>query len=352
MTSVGLIPRNRLARIPREQRLAHEYCYFLHDECVRLLVEYEAAKANTVTVKFRNRAEADAYARLSKGKRGKKGNPIEALVGTGYHAQARRVELNTITMAMVSDCLLHIFEALRCMERRKTVVALNLLRKPLTDSLMYLSWMLGDEDAFYAAFSTGVPEELTQNKLGNIRAKVLGDAIAKTELEGIITADFLQRQLFDPKQPDGLYGLFQHAVHLITMQRVELRTSPQNFNFIFKSPVDDDIYETLYAVLPIILLFVTHVVVELFQRLKPMDPGARVAFGVRTTFGYYLNATPELQEITRKLLSDATNGHVFCDACDLPTKVTLHNARRMVLTESLRCTGCGCKGGFPFSWLF
>ena len=54
---------------------------------------------------------------------------------------------------MVSDCLHHLYEALCCMEKRKVIVAHNLLRKPLTDNLMYLSWMLGDEDAFYAAFT-------------------------------------------------------------------------------------------------------------------------------------------------------------------------------------------------------
>ena len=53
--------------------------------------------------------------------------------------------INTITIGMVSDCLHHIYEALRCMERRKVVVAFNLLRKPLKvaalRALMYqLTW--------------------------------------------------------------------------------------------------------------------------------------------------------------------------------------------------------------------
>ena len=40
---------------------------------------------------------------------------------------------------MVSDCLHHVYKALRCLEKRKVIVALNLLRKPLTDKFLYLS---------------------------------------------------------------------------------------------------------------------------------------------------------------------------------------------------------------------
>ena len=161
-SSCSLIPRNRLNRIPQELRLAHEYCFFLHDQCVALLVQYEAADAHTVTFKFRDGAEAKRFSKLAKK------DAVDALRETGHLVEARRVILNTITMAMVSDSLHHIFEALKCIEKRKTVVALNLLRKPLTDSLVHLSWMLGDEDAFYKAFSAGQPEALTLKRLGNI----------------------------------------------------------------------------------------------------------------------------------------------------------------------------------------
>jgi hypothetical protein len=56
-----------------------------------------------------------------------------------------------------------------------------------------------------------------------------------------VSGEFLLSALFDLKADGGLYGLFQHAVHLVTVQRVELRTASENFNFIFKNPTDDDI---------------------------------------------------------------------------------------------------------------
>lgn len=65
MKSLGIIPRNRLALIPEKDRVPHEYCFFLHDECVRLLKEYEDAKAHLITVDFRNNEEAEIFERTA-----------------------------------------------------------------------------------------------------------------------------------------------------------------------------------------------------------------------------------------------------------------------------------------------
>ncbi|MER9643301.1 hypothetical protein [Mesorhizobium sp. M0239] len=158
--SVHLIPRNRLCWIPNDLRLAHEYCFFLHDESARLMVEYEGAEAHVVSFKFRNKAEAKAFK-----KHAAKADAIAAMRAGGYEAEARKAVLNQITIAMVSDCLHHIYESLRCLEKRKIIVALNLLRKPLTDNLLYLSWMLGDENGFYHAFTTNSPRGITSSIL-------------------------------------------------------------------------------------------------------------------------------------------------------------------------------------------
>lgn len=132
-----LIPANRLRRLPETVRLAHEYCFFLHDEFVRMLVEYEAAKATTVKFEFASKAQARRFRSFAK-----QSDTIAAMRELGLHSEARRVVLNQITMAMVSDCGHHIYEALICFEKRKVIPGFNLLRKPLLDSLMYFSWMV------------------------------------------------------------------------------------------------------------------------------------------------------------------------------------------------------------------
>ena len=90
--SAHLIPRNRLKWIPSHSRLAHEYCFFLHDEASRLLVEYEKEQAHVVSFKFRNRTKERTFNRISK-----KEDTIAAMCALGYEAETRRVILNAIT---------------------------------------------------------------------------------------------------------------------------------------------------------------------------------------------------------------------------------------------------------------
>lgn len=344
MSAIGSIPRKRLVWIPRECQLAHNYCYFLHDQAVHLLQQYEEAQAHHVTVKFRSKVESARFAEIAKD------SGLEALRATGYPAEARRVVLNAITMAMVSDTLHHVFEALKCLEKRKSVVALNLLRKPLLDSLIYLAWMLGDEDGFYTAFTSGDPTKLSPKVLGNNRADIIAQALAQTEVADVLNTDFIVANLFSSKNPSGLYGLFQKAVHLVTVDRVELKTEAENFNFIFKNYADDDIYHGIYYALPHALLFLTHVMLELFDRIAPMDMGAKKAFKVRSILGLYLVEGEDNEAVAIKRLS-ALGEHFSCD-CGAPLKITRHNAARITLSESYRCTGCRRVNGFPLAWMF
>ncbi len=288
--SVGLIPRNRLKWIPKQWRLAHSFCFFLHDECVRALVEYEAAGAHLVTINFESQVSAEEFNRLAKE------DPTEALVRTGYPAEARRVVINTIIMGMVSDCLHHIFEALRCFEKRKVVVGFNLLRKPLKQNLLYLAWMLGSEDGFYTEFTSGNPESLSQKKIGNLRQEIYTNAIAKLSngLRLPFIPEILEKLIYDRKFDYGFERAFEHAVHLITIERLELRTAPQNFNFIFKNYADNDTYDVLYSWAPYLLFFLAQTILELFDRMRNME---RWGHGPATDRSCVAVAVPQSDEV-------------------------------------------------------
>lgn len=342
--SASLLPRNRLKWIPPNLRLAHEYCFFLHDEAVRLLAEYEKERAHIVSVKFRNKTEATKFSKISKNE-----DSVAAMRSLGYELEARRVILNTITMGMVSDCLHHIYEALRCFEKRKVIVALNLLRKPLTDSLLYLSWMLGDEDGFYHAFTQNSPRGITSSILKNRRNEILSAALKKTELEPLIDADFIDEVLFDQTDSSGFQMLFQHAVHLVTVQRVALQTTPENFNFIFESYADDSLYEFVYESLPHIFIYLTHVIFGLFERIASPDAGSKSAFYVRSVLGLHLIEGERAEKFAIKTLRKLP---LKCPNCSSALRLTVHNAARLVLSESFRCAKCRRVYPFPFSWIF
>jgi hypothetical protein len=311
-----------------------------------MLVEYEQSKAHLVEFTFRNAEEAAEFQAIADAE-----DAVAALRKLGRLEEARRVVINTIILGMVSDCMHHVFEALRCMERRKVVVAFNLLRKPLTDNLIFLSWMLGDEEGFYQAFTTQSPQALTTKGIGNRRGQILAEAHNKTELQGVVDPAWIESTLCEASNKRGLYWIFQRAVHLITFKRDEVRTEPENFNFIFKSHAEDDSYEGLYEVLPTILLFLSHVIAMLFDRMHPMDEGGKAAFRVRTIYGFHLvEDTEQIAQIRDRLLE--LGQHLACTACKAKPKMTRHNMARLVLSESFRCTSCGRINLFPFAWLF
>jgi hypothetical protein len=326
--------------------LAHEYCYFLHDQCARILVEYEKERAQSVSFTFKNEEERGIFEKAAN-----ESDSISALRLVGRHDEARRVVINTVTMALVSDCLHHLFEALRCMERRKFVVSLNLLRKPLLDSLVFLSWILGDEDSFYEAFTKQSPAALSPSSVGNRRTELIRLAHRKTALNDLVSSTDIVEILFNKRNLQGIHWVLQRAVHLITVQYIEFETEPENFNFIFKKHTDDDVYVGLYKHLPTTLLYLSHVIINLFDRMKAMDGGAKLAFNIRTTWGHHLvKNTPEVTKIQSAL--SELSGDFPCEECGTLPIFTKHNAARAVLSDSLRCNSCRKVTGFPFSWLF
>ena len=346
MKRVGLLPLKRLEHIPETYRLKHEFCFFSHDQCVHALKEYEEAEAHFVTVNFKRTTDADRYAKIDNGD-----DFIEALQNLGYDIEAKKIILNTITMAMISDCLHHVYEALRCIEKRKTIVALNLLRKPLKDSLIYLTWMCGDPDEFYAEFMKGDPHDLSHTKLGNVRKDIFSGAIRELNIGHIFDAELLIDMIFNRENPHGLEGYFQHAVHLVTIRYDVTRTSPQNFNFIFKNPLDDDIHDVIYGCLPYVICFLSHVVIDLFDKMNSMDAGAKEAFRIRSLLGIYLVEEFGCSHPIR-ILRNAFEKRVSCPNCCSGLKITHYNAAKILLTETYRCTNCQRNHAFPFSYLF
>ena len=346
MRRVGFIPLKRLKQIPELERPKHEFCFFLHDECVRAFEEYAETDAYSVKVEFKRTTDANRFAEIANGS-----DTLEALQKLGYGNAARKVILNTVTMAIVSDCLLHVYEALTCLERRKVVVALNLLRKPLKDSLLYLMWMYSRPDEFYDEFMKGNPEELSQTRLGNIRESLFLDAIRKLDANAIFDAKSLNEIIFDRNNPDGLEGYFQHAVHLVTVKYDVTRTAPQNFNFIFKSPADDDIYETIYRYLPYILCFLSYIIIELLDEVKSMDKGAKLAFRIRALLGMHLIEDTKYN-YSIQVLKDTLGSDIVCPNCRADMKITRYNATKILLTETFRCANCRQIHSLPFSYLF
>ena len=177
-------------------------------------------------------------------------------------------------------------------------------------------------------------------------------AIEETGLSAVVRIEDLHSIIFDVSNPDGLYGLFQHAVHLVTMDRIEIKTSPENFNFIFNQPADQDIYRTLYASLPTVLLYLAFLVMTLYQRIHPIENGSRSAFMFRTINGYRLLLGKEASLAVASAIGKVLSPLLQCANCKTPLKVTESNAAKLLLADCFQCTKCRGKQLFPFSWMF
>lgn len=340
MTSVGYIARKRLNRIPRSVILPHELCFFIHDECARAFVEYEGAEAHIETITLKNDEEINRFENLSR-----EFGAIEGLRTLGYNEVSKKIILNTISMAMISDYLHHMYEALRCLEKRKFIVGINLLRKPLKENVLYLAWMLGRRDEFYTKFTTGDPSLIAQSAIGQARKAIYSEAIDQIGYGSFIDSDLIESVIYSRKKDGGLELLFQHAVHLVTQKYPELRTAPENFNFIFKSPVDDDVYEAIYHHLPYLMLFSSHIIMSILNRIKEMDSTSMALFHARSVLAFNLVEGSErshtLSEISR-MVPDSTS----CSNCLSKCKVTLYNALSMLLRSEFRCSCCQRRNHF------
>lgn len=339
----GIIPRNRLVHLPKRFRAAHEYCFFLHDECCRILREYELSGAHEVSFKFENKDQAKKF-KQSAGK-----DTITLLREIGKIDVAKNMIINHIKMALISDFCHHVYESLRSFEKRKSIVGFNLLRKPMKENLSYLTWILADPESFYLAFSSGQPESISQPRLGNEREALFKKAAEISNCSELIDAGDVHRNIFDKKYNDGFELLFQHAVHLVTVQNPIIKTSSENLNFIFKDPGDDDNYEFLYHHLPGIMLYATHVILYLMKGMSEPTEGAFEAALFRIKAGFLL-----LDKQSKKSVIAAfkeLENEIECSFCKSSLKVSHYNAARMVLAESFRCSSCRKTNYFPLSWM-
>jgi len=312
-----------------------------------MLKEYEEARAHIVTVEFENDTQKEKFLSIAD-----KENTISAMEAIGHHDLAKRAQINTIIIGLVSDYLHHIYESLKCFEKRKFIVGFNLLRKPLKDNLLYLSWILGDEDSFYNEFNTGNPNRLTQRALGGKRVTIFDQAVSKTQIPSIFSGKKIEETIFRKENENGFEKLFQHSVHLITNQNPEITSSSHNFNFIFKSPISEDVYYHLYENLPYILLYSTQIIYQLFFKMKPADPGSNSAFLYRTIYSYASFSEMIPPEKIEKEIKNVLKNEVNCKNCKNSIKITKYNTVKLIMTDKIRCNKCKRIEYVPFSWIF
>ncbi|MES2927014.1 MAG: hypothetical protein V4843_09360 [Pseudomonadota bacterium] len=344
MQSIGIIAPERLALLPPKYWKAHEFCFHLHDQMVQLLIQYEESGAHNLVLDAIRRALADS------GVTHFDVDPLQLLKERDLVQPYRHLIVSHLTLGLTSDMLHFIFEALTCFEKRKFAVGFALLRKPLKENLLFLSWLLADEDDFITRF-----ESNTSSTMNGVqperRVEILSAAVSRLAVKDAFAGDFLNDLIFSKSHERSFEPLWQRASHLVTSQGSQLRTEDLNINFIFHDARSDHLFELLYENLPYLLLYAVQVSLECFAKISRSNEQT-ASHLVLSTLGCFeaLFANGRDKPVT-KLLSESLRPFLKCVHCKAPLRLHRANAAQMYLRETLTCNRCNLTSSFPLYWI-
>lgn len=344
MRSIGILDPERLELLPPTYWKAHEFCFYLHDQMLQLLAQYEASGAHNWV------ADAFETARMKANVPDIGSDPLQFMKSHGLIGPYKHHIVSHLTLGLTSDMLHFLYEALVCFEKRKFAVGFALLRKPLKENLLFLSWLLSDSDDFIARFERNPSTELNGIKPEK-RIQILSGAIARLAIKEAFAADLLHDMIYSKSHEKSFEPVWQRASHLITSQGTLLRTEDLNINFIFHDSGSDHLYELLYANLPYVLLYAIQVALECFSKILKANEQT-VSHLILSTMGCYesLFSHGKQQHIAR-LLKKNLRPFLNCLHCATPLRLTRANAAEMYLNETLTCRKCGLSSPFPLYWL-
>lgn len=346
MESVGLIGIDRLRLIPKKYWKTHEFCFFLHDCLVQLLVEYEASGAHNVV--------SDAFREATAAQEQKLRNLdlLEFLKEEGLVDLYHHHIVSHLVVALTADMLHFLFEALTCFEKRKFSVGFSVLRKPLKEHLLYLAWILADEKGFVSRFSENGYQTL---KLGAIlpeqRVELYERAIEKLPIGDAFDAALIAEVIYSKQHDYGFEPTWQRATHLVTSMGQLLKTERYSLNFIFDDPRENHYYEFLYSKLPYILTFMSQITLEGFNRISELN-SLTFSHLLIVVMGCYeaLFLKGSKQHVANMIRKDLKK-FLKCIHCSAPLKLTKKNAPNLYMSEQLRCTQCGLLSDMPLYWI-
>lgn len=340
---IGFLPEERIGNIPAAYRDQHELCFYLHDAMVTLLKDAGEVGAATLGVKFETAEGLDQCVRMDE--------PIGYFLDRGDVDTARRIALNQVTPALFGDFLHFVYEALSCLERRKFVVAFALLRKPMQQNLLFASWMLADESAFFEDLCRSPADHLEEHKFPEAkRTKIFEAALSKVEHYGLLDATLINEIIYNKELPRGFAHLFARANHLVTSRGKLARTEEMNLNFIFKDPTDNDVYGSIYLGLSYLLWYALLVEIALFSRMRPVEDSFTrwITICTMATFNALFVGGPSL---VGTLFGKALGKFMKCPFCKARIVIGKKATGRFFLTEHARCKSCGNEHHFPLFWL-
>ena len=344
MSKLGIIDTDRLILIPEKFWSHHEFCFYLHDQLGELLVQYERSDAHNVVINAFESAIREFFPN------GGEIDILQMLKEKGMVQFYKHHIVSHLVLGLTADLLHFLYESLRCFEKRKFAVGFSLLRKPLKENLLFLAWLLGNEDDFISRFEKNNYTTLN-GVTPDLRHQLLSDAINRLATKDAFAPDLLEDMIFSKTHPHSFESVWQRATHLITSQGAQLRTEDLNINFIFHDATSDHFYELLYANLPHVLLFAVQLALENFSRIAPTNEQTTSHLIIASSGAYECLFEGKRTNGVTSMLRRTLKPFLKCLHCSAPLKLTRQNAIDMYFQERLTCRKCSLSSPLPLYWL-
>ncbi|MGF9695281.1 hypothetical protein AAIH46_20855 [Rhizobium sp. 0TCS1.26] len=340
---LGIIPDERLQLMPRSVIPRHEFCFWLHDQIARLLVE----ASHCGQIDDWNEAVSDALQGIPDAI-----HPDNVLIAIAEAGGIISIPMKIdILSAVLSDTLHFVYEALRALEKRKFNVAFSLLRKPFSENLIILARLAANDDDFISSFADG---SLQQKQITNIdaskRVELFESAISKLPIQSPFSGALINDIIFNKNMPNGLQIRMQQATHLITSHHPSLLTPKLDINRIFSNQYGDENFSA-YDSLPVIIFFILQIVLYMFSRYLAVSEKSTNEILVRAS-GIYTNIYEGRLDSLSRYMNVALKGFFKCEWCvEGNAKIRKAFSADFYLRDQIFCTECRRLSHTPLTYL-
>lgn len=340
--SLGYLLPEKLYALPARNMREHEFCFYLHDMMAHLLVEVEALQVRSAHFELSGEVQHAAAAGTE--------HVLEYLLRSKDRPRAARLMLNHVLVALTSDYLHFLYEGLVALSKRKFVVAFSLLRKPFKENLLHISWMLGDSEDYFLKFEEAPSVSMESRTTDRARRiAIIRKALESCVLSEAFDAPLIESFIYDKDDLRGLAALFDKATHLVTGARA-IRTEPMNLNFVFKNPADNDLFESCYAGIALVLMYSFAVLSSELEKITPIDKDyvrRRLLVAFMVYEALFSKGIPTLYRSLERDLGDLFK----CSVCGSKLKARKKDVPKLLVSERITCRICRSDVDIPILWL-
>ena len=252
--------------LPEKYWHKQNFCWYMHDIIISIFENCMEDDKMTTPIKFKNQNDEKEFEKAE--------DIISWLQNNGYEDKAEIICGKQIFHAILADMFNFIYESLNTVEKGKIAVSLALLRKPFSDSLLYLEWILGSPKEFIKMVNNQEIDKYATDKISKKdKRNIIINAIKKIDNQEYFSNmdDGIYFDLrYNYKANNSLQLVWNKANHLVTTGS-DIRSD--EFNFVFLDEETHlDILEYYYKQIPHLLFYTYNVVVALYNKfIRPIS---------------------------------------------------------------------------------